>query len=148
MPLHRADIAHQLPLGEPALDEEHLILLQLVERLRSSPTEAWITCLDDLAQHARRHFEQEDVDLRAIGGEAIQCHLDEHAAVMQSLADVRQALGQAKPIGPQELDMIDRLVEEFFRWLPEHVQVMDATVAHYRSKRRLGGAPILIKKKP
>ena len=147
MPLHRADIAHQLPLGEPALDEEHLMLLQLVERLRSSPTEAWITCLDELAQHARRHFEQEDIDLRAIGGEAIQCHLDEHAAVMQSLADVRQALEQAKPIGPQELDMIDRLVEEFFRWLPEHVQVMDATVAHYRSKRRLGGAPILIKKK-
>jgi hemerythrin len=141
------DLSGQLSLGEPVLDHEHRQFLRLVEELQTATPDTLIPCLEALSEHARMHFGQEDIDLRDIGGEVVQCHLDEHSAVLQSLSEVRHSLEQAKPIGVTELQLVQRLVQEFLRWLPEHVQVMDGTVANYRSKRRLGGAPVLIRKK-
>lgn len=141
------DITSQLSLGEPTLDKDHLELHRLVEQLQASASAQRIESLDALASHAGRHFADEDQDLRQMGGEATQCHLDEHAAVLNSLADVRAALTQAPP-EPVQADMVLRLCQEFFRWLPEHVQVMDAVVAQQRAQSRWGGAPVLIKKKP
>lgn len=129
-----------LTLGDPVLDREHAELQRLIDALRQAAPDQVPAALDALQAHAALHFEREDAELRRLGGANATCHLDEHAAVLQSLAEVRAALDQPAP--PPA--MVARLVAELVRWLPEHVQVMDAGIAAVRTKERLGGAPVLI----
>jgi hemerythrin len=129
-----------LTLGDPVLDQEHAELQRLIEALRHAAPAQVPAALDALKAHAAQHFEREDAELRKLGDANASCHLDEHAAVLQSLAEVRAALDQPAPLPT----MVARLVTELVRWLPEHVQVMDAGVAAVRTRQRLGGAPVLI----
>ena len=129
-----------LALGDPALDQDHLELQRLIEALQRAPAADVPGVMEALQAHAAKHFELEDSELRRLGGANAQCHLDEHAAVLRSLAEVRAALVQPE----QPPDMIRRLVQELLRWLPEHVQAMDAGIATVRTQERLGGAPIQI----
>ncbi len=129
-----------ITLGDPALDREHAELQRLIVALMQAPADRVAAALDALRTHAGKHFELEDADLRRVGGANATCHLDEHAAVLRSLDEVRQVLARPEP----PLDMIPRLAAELMRWLPEHVQVMDAGIASVRTKERLGGAPVQI----
>lgn len=129
-----------ITLGDPALDREHAELQRLVVALMQAPADRVPAALDALRTHAGKHFALEDADLRRVGGANATCHLDEHAAVLRSLDEVRQVLARPEP----PPDMIPRLAAELMRWLPEHVQVMDAGIASVRTKQRLGGAPIQI----
>jgi hemerythrin len=137
-----------LQLGDPALDQDHAELLRLIHRLRdAAPSEA-LPALDELRAHAARHFEVEDADLRRQRDGNAQCHLDEHAAVLKSLGEVREILAAPAPLTEARQSMLPRLVAELTRWLPEHVQAMDAAVASFRTKERLGGAPVVMSRKP
>lgn len=129
-----------LTLGDPVLDQEHAELQRLIEALRNAPASEWIAALDALKLHAAKHFALEDGELRRLGGANATCHLDEHAAVLRSLDEVREVLAQPEP----PPDMIPRLVTELMRWLPEHVLEMDAGIASVRTKERFGGSPIQI----
>ena len=132
-----------LALGDPVLDREHAELERLIDGLRQSGPAQVPAALDALKAHAAQHFDREDAELRKLGGANATCHLDEHAAVLRSLDDVRAALGQPSPAA----GMVPRLVAELVRWLPEHVQVMDAGIAAVRTKERLGGAPVLVSRR-
>jgi hemerythrin len=129
-----------LTLGDPVLDREHAELQRLIDTLRQAPPTEVLAALDALRSHAAVHFGQEDTDLRRLGGANATCHLDEHAAVLRSLDEVRAALEQPQP----PAGLVGRLVAELARWLPEHVQAMDASIASVRSKERFGGVPIQI----
>ena len=132
--------SNSLALGDPVLDLEHAELQRLIDALREAPPDQALAALDALKAHAGLHFGQEDEDLRRLGGANATCHLDEHAAVLRSLDEVRAVLEQAQaPAG-----LVTRLAAELARWLPEHVQAMDASIASARSKERFGGVPIQI----
>ena len=129
-----------LTLGDPVLDREHAELQRLIDALREAPPSQALAALDALRSHAALHFGQEDGDLRRLGGANATCHLDEHAAVLRSLDEVREVLEQLQaPSG-----LIGRLVAELTRWLPEHVQAMDAGIASVRTRERFGGVPVQI----
>ena len=141
-------IPDDLKLGDPQLDAEHGEFARLSQRLLAATTAEALAALDALDTHARQHFTAEDADLRRIGGANTTCHLDEHAAVLKSLAEVRDVLQ-----GPQPpADLHRRLAMQLMDWLPEHVQAMDAGLAVVRTQDRLGGAPVRIsglkRKKP
>jgi hemerythrin len=132
-----------LTLGDPVLDQEHAELQRLIDALRqAAPAEA-MGALDALRAHAASHFGQEDGDLRRLGGANATCHLDEHAAVLRSLDEVRAVLGRPQP----SADLVGRLAAELTRWLPEHVQAMDASIASVRTKERFGGVPVQISRR-
>jgi len=76
------------------------------------------------------------------GNDDAQCHVDEHAAVLKSLAEARDWTAQNEDV-LKMVNLVQSLCAELKRWLPEHVQYMDAAVAAYRSKNRFGGVPIL-----
>jgi hemerythrin len=129
-----------LTLGDPVLDQEHAELQRLIDALRqAAPAEA-MGALDALRAHAASHFSQEDGELRRLGGANATCHLDEHAAVLRSLDEVRTVLERPQP----PTDLVGRLAAELTRWLPEHVQAMDASIASVRTKERFGGVPVQI----
>ena len=136
--------AFHLTLGDPALDQEHAQLQRLIEQLLQAPPAGAMEALARLKAYAAMHFKLEDKDLRRIGDPNANCHLDEHAAVLRSLDEVAALLAGPQP---RPVDLTRRLATELLRWLPEHVQVMDAGIASVRTRERFGGAPIQVKRR-
>ena len=132
-----------LVLGDPRLDNDHAELQRLARQLAQSRNrEEVIAALDELTRHCTAHFATEDEDLRRMqGNDDAACHIDEHAAVLKSLAEVRDWLDRNENVA-QMANLVQSLCAELERWLPEHVHYMDAAVAAYRSKNRFGGVPI------
>jgi hemerythrin len=133
-----------LDLGDPKLDSDHAELQRLIERLLAAVPADILAALDSLKAHAATHFGEEDTDLRRIGNANATCHLDEHAAVLKSLEEVRELVSQASPAGESEQKLVRRLGAELVRWLPEHVQQMDSGIAQVRTRERFGGVPVQI----
>lgn len=133
-----------LVLGDPRLDQDHAELLRLTRQLEAARNKNEVLdALQALEEHATTHFAVEDTDLRAMkGNDDAQCHVDEHAAVLKSLAEARDWIAQNEDV-LKMVNLVQSLCAELNRWLPEHVQYMDAAVAAYRSKNRFGGVPIL-----
>lgn len=132
--------ANSLTLGDPVLDQEHQELQRLIDALLAAPAAQAVAALEALQSHAASHFALEDGELRRLGGANATCHLDEHAAVLRSLDEVKAVLARPEPPG----DLVRRLATELLRWLPEHVQEMDASIAAVRTRERFGGVPVQI----
>lgn len=137
-----------LIVGDPAMDRDHATLHALIAALPAAAPEAMMEALDALRSHAAQHFASEDADLRRIGDPNASCHLDEHAAVLASLQEVRAVLADASVEAAAKERLVRRLATQLADWLPEHVQVMDAGVAATRTRERLGGVPVLISRRP
>lgn len=133
-----------LVLGDPVLDADHAELHRLALQLQAAPAAQVAEVVQALRDHSGAHFAREDEDIRKQGGPNATCHLDEHAAVLKSLAEVLVLLGDpATPV--ENVERIrSGLSQELLRWLPEHVSQMDASVATGRTQERLGGAPVKI----
>jgi hemerythrin len=131
-------------LGDPGLDEDHARLHECIVRLLEAPAHDVAGALDALHRCASAHFEAEDADLRGMRDGNAQCHLDEHAAVLRSLVEVRAVLAAGQLAPGQQADLIRRLGDQLLEWLPHHVHEMDAAVARHRVQQRFGGAPVQI----
>jgi hemerythrin-like metal-binding protein len=136
-------MSKNLALGDPKLDSDHNELSRLIEQLATAPPERAVEALRALQRHATEHFTMEDQDLRDMKDGNASCHIDEHAAVLNSLEEVCVHVAP-DPASDRSQDMLVRLVAELRRWLPVHVLEMDAAVASSRTKKRLGGAPIVL----
>jgi hemerythrin len=77
------------------------------------------------------------------GGNA-QCHVDEHAAVLASLREVSELLGDPARDTAANQRMVAALAAELQRWLPVHVGEMDRALAAFRFRERTGGASVRI----
>jgi hemerythrin-like metal-binding protein len=138
-----------LALGDPRLDRDHAELQRLAQRLAQTRNrQEVLAALDELALHCAAHFAAEDEDLRRMqGNDDAVCHIDEHAAVLGSLAEVNAwVIENDDVVGMANL--VQSLCAELDRWLPEHVHYMDSAVAAYRSKNRFGGAPVAFAPRP
>jgi hemerythrin len=71
---------------------------------------------------------------------ARECHIQEHAAVMQSLTEVRDAVARG------DIAVGRRFAEELARWFPGHADYLDSALSHWMNKRRLGGKPIVLRR--
>lgn len=138
------DVFEPTPLGDAQLDHDHAELFRLCRALLDVPSDAIRPAVEQLRAEMRAHFASEDADLRRLGGNNVDCHLDEHAAVLASLDEVQLILGepQTTPVVAQRL--ISSLALELLRWLPEHVSEMDANLAAVRSQSRFGGVGVRI----
>ena len=123
-------------------------LEDLVLQLRDAPLDEVSRRLEAVREHASRHFALEDIELRAMADGNAKCHLDEHAAVLNSLDEVMVVLTQVDVAAEKKALLINRLATELLVWLPGHVHEMDAGVASHRSKQRFGGAPVKIARRP
>jgi hemerythrin len=129
-------------LGDDALDEEHGKLSQLIEQMAAADPDTGIAALEAVQVCAERHFAGEDLDLREMSDGNSACHLNEHAAVLSSLAQVCDVLLDAGTRAEDKQALLHRLAIQLLNWLPIHVLEMDSAVAMHRSKVRFGGASI------
>jgi hemerythrin-like metal-binding protein len=131
-------------LDDRMLDDDHEELERLVTAFSDDGLARAKETLDALRAHAGRHFAAEDADLRRMKGGNAECHVDEHAAVLASLREVRQLLDDPARDPAANERMLSSLAAELKRWLPAHVGEMDRALADFRFRERTGGGSIRI----
>ena len=129
-------------LGHSGMDHTHREFVHCVRAMLDAPDAHFAAALAAFAEHAAQHFGEEDEAMRASAFPASDCHAQEHAAVMQSVTDVREALANGRDVA------VGRgLARELVRWFPGHADYMDAALAHWLVKRSHGGAPVVLRRR-
>lgn len=127
-------------LGYGPMDGVHQEFVQCVSALQEASDADLPVALDALEAHARAHFGEEDRWMEETGFPARECHVNEHAAVLQSVRGVRQRLAQG------DTAVCRRLGHELARWFPGHADYLDSALAHWMCKQRLGGKPVVVRR--
>lgn len=130
-------------LGYGPMDETHREFYDVVFRLLTCQASNALQALAEVTRHAREHFEQENGWMRSTGFPSAQCHIDEHDAVLRSLAEVGQALRE----GRASESLAHQLAEHLLAWFPGHADYMDSALAAWMSKRQYGGKPVVVKRR-
>jgi len=128
-------------LGYGPMDETHREFYDVVFALLTCTADTAIQALSAVQAHAQAHFDQEDGWMRDTGFPAGQCHIDEHDAVLRSLAEVAQLLRQEAA----DHHLAHNLAQHLLSWFPGHTDYMDSALAAWMSKRQYGGKPVVIK---
>lgn len=130
-----------LLLGYPAMDETHQDFVRCVGALQSSPDTEFPARLRDTLTHCESHFEQEAGWMKSTDFPAAQCHIDEHEAVLRSLREAEEFLGRGG-----DLQRVRSIAAALVDWFPAHADYMDAALSHWMSKRKHGGAPVVLRR--
>ncbi|WP_269506430.1 bacteriohemerythrin [Burkholderia sp. IMCC1007] len=128
-------------LGHGAMDDTHHEFVACVNALLMTPDDDLGRALDAFAAHARSHFADEDAAMRETAYASAGCHIDEHAAVLQSTDEVRAALADGRP------EVVRSFARALAGWFPEHVRVMDQGLARWLVQQQLGAAPVVIRRR-
>ncbi len=130
-----------LLLGYPAMDRLHEEFVAEVEALRSAPDDQLAARLSQVRDHLEAHFGQEDQWMRETEFPPRDCHIDEHAAVLNSVREVQALLAQG-----DHLQTCRGLADELARWCPGHADYLDSALAAWMFKRRHGGKPVVVRR--
>ncbi len=129
-----------LLLGYTPMDLVHQEFVQCIVNLQQASVNDLPACLDLLALHLQAHFDEEERWMEESQFPARDCHIDEHAAVLQSVRQVQALLEQG------DATVCRRLAEELARWFPVHADYLDSALAHWLCKQRLGGKPVVVRR--
>lgn len=127
-------------VGETAMDACHREFVTVVQALASAADTALPQQLDEFIAHAQIHFGDEDGSMAQTGFPAAACHAAEHAAVLQSAAEVRAALRQGRT------DVARAFAAELARWFPSHVIHLDSALSHWLVGRRHQAKPVVLRR--
>lgn len=128
-------------VGHEAMDETHHEFVQCVDAMLRAEESELSAKLEAFADHARRHFDEEDQAMRETGYGSSGCHVDEHSAVLKSVDEVRAALALGHG------HVVRRFAHALAEWFPRHATVMDMGLARWLVQRRLGGSPVVIRRR-
>jgi hemerythrin len=126
------------PLGYGPMDSIHAEFEELLRRGRTAAEEDWLPLLEEVDVHLRSHFEAEDRWMTDTDFPPRDCHIDEHAAVLHSSAEVLQ-LARAGDFGAAP-SFLASLAE----WFPGHAAYLDSALAAWMCKRQFGGRPVVL----
>ena len=129
-PLHWTD---NYVLGFAPIDETHQEFVERVAAVQMAGDDQLLSALDALAEHLKAHFAQEDQWMRETDFPPRDCHIDEHARVMESVVMVRERVAEG------DLANGRRLAEALADWFPGHADYLDSALSHWMFKRRFGG---------
>ena len=128
-------------LGHAPMDMAHEEFVALVGAMKLAPDKALAGLVDAFAVHAKAHFGAEDAWMAESGFPGRACHVDEHAAVLRSVDGVRRRVAQG------DLAVARRLADELQAWFPAHADHLDSALAHWLCKLRLGGKPVVVRRR-
>ena len=127
-------------LGHGPMDNVHREFVELVNNLLSCPDDEVLQHLQAFARHAESHFGDELKWMQETSFPPLQCHADEHAAVLKSVGEVLPLVEAGN------IEIARRLATELARWFPGHADYMDSALAAWLVKQRFGGKPIVLKR--
>lgn len=129
-----------LLLGYQPMDATHEEFVLCVAALQRASAAELPARLEAFAEHAVRHFGEEDRWMEQTQFPARECHINEHAAVLKSVREVQALLAQGYT------EPCRRLAQELAQWFPGHADYLDSALAHWMCKQRLGGKPVVIRR--
>lgn len=139
-PSHTFTWSDQWLVGHTRMDDEHQALVELIQRMQAAQTDNLPGLLDEFEQVAQAHFAVENQWMESTEFPPRDCHIDEHMAVLKSVAEVKQLVRDGR------VEIGIALVEELAKWFPSHVTHLDSALAHWMSKQQLGGKPVVIRR--
>lgn len=129
-------------LGFAPMDRTHEEFYRVAFDLLTCVQESALTALDAFEQHAVEHFTQEEDWMRSTEFPPRDCHIDEHAAVLSSVRDVRAGIAA----GTLPVTTVHDLAQHLFQWFPGHADYLDSALAAWMTKRTLGGKPVILRR--
>ena len=127
-------------LGYPPMDDTHREFVEIVGALLGADDTAVAGHLETFARHAEAHFSQEHEWMETTAFPAMQCHVDEHNAVMKSVREVQQIVAAG------DVAQGRSLATALADWFPGHADYMDSALAHWMSKKKHGGKPVVLRR--
>ena len=129
-----------LLMGYGPMDEIHQEFVDLISQLETADDAQLPALLQAMQVHLQQHFSQEDDWMNGTAFPPRDCHIDEHAAVLKSVAEVREKLAQG------DVATCRSLVAALADWFPGHATHLDSALAHWLFKQRFGGKPVVIRR--
>lgn len=128
---------HVHALGYKPMDEVHDDFAQLLVAAAHATDEQLLARLDEVAAHCSAHFSLEESWMKRSAYPKGECHTQEHAAVLASIAGVRRRVAAG------EVHVGRTLVASLQAWFPAHAQHLDSALAHWMSKQRWDAKPLV-----
>lgn len=125
-------------LGYAPMDAVHAEFDTLVARALACDDAGLHPALLDLQAHLQAHFGQEDEWMRGTGFPALDCHVEEHARVLASAAEVLPLVAAGR------FDVGRSLAAALADWFPGHADYLDSALAAWLCKRQYGGRPVAL----
>jgi len=129
-----------LLMGHAPMDEIHEEFVGLIGRLQTAHDAQLPELLQAMEVHLQHHFAEEDQWMLSTAFPPRDCHIDEHAAVLKSVGEVRAQLAQGN------VAICRDLIRALAEWFPGHATHLDSALAHWLSKQRFGGKPVVIRR--
>lgn len=129
-----------LLLGHDPMDELHQEFVDLSRQLQAADNAQLPGLLQAMESHLQQHFTEENQWMRETAFPPRDCHIDEHAAVLKSVHEVQALLAQGN------VAICRELVKALVEWFPGHATHLDSALAHWLSKRRFGGKPVVLRR--
>ena len=129
-----------LLMGNGPMDELHEEFVELIALLQTAEDSELPSLLQAMEIHLQHHFAEEDQWMLSTGFPPRDCHIDEHAAVLKSVAEVRVKLAEGN------VALCRDLTRALVDWFPGHATHLDSALAHWLSKQRFGGKPVVIRR--
>lgn len=130
----------QYLLGYAPMDDVHEEFVNLMTQLQCAKDPELLQVLEQIERHTRAHFEMENRWMRQTDFPARDCHMDEHAAVLESIGEVRVLTANGN------FEVCRRLANSLADWFPNHADYLDSALAHWMCKQSLGGKPVVLRR--
>jgi hemerythrin-like metal-binding protein len=129
-------------LGFMPMDDVHEEFYQVTFGLTICSDETALAAIDAFEKHAVSHFEQEDEWMRETNFPPRDCHINEHAAVLKSVREVKDAVEQ----GRAGAALVRDIGMNLFSWFPGHADYLDSALAAWMTKQKMGGKPVVLRR--
>ncbi|MDT8843615.1 hemerythrin [Paraburkholderia fungorum] len=129
-------------LGFTPMDDVHKEFYDVALGLLSCSDASALAAIEAFETHAVSHFDQEDEWMRTTNFPPRDCHIDEHAAVLKSVREVKAAVEQ----GQAGAAMVRDIGMHLFSWFPGHADYLDSALAAWMSKQKMGGKPVVLRR--
>lgn len=127
-------------LGYGPIDACHAEFVDVLQRLQRAEDAQLPGLWEPLRAHLEEHFGAENQLMLDTDFPPRDCHIKEHAAVLQSVLDVETQMAQG------DTSQCRPLLQALAEWFPAHTQHLDSALAHWVAKQKLGGKPVIIKR--
>ncbi len=128
-----------IALGFTPMDDIHEEFLALSAALQRASDAELTAQLALMAAHLKTHFGQEDAWMAQTAFPPRDCHIQEHAAVLASVHEVRLLLAQGN------VQVCRDLARALAEWFPGHATHLDSALAHWMCKQRFGAKPLVFR---
>jgi hemerythrin len=128
-------------VGFDAMDTTHREFVELIRALDLAEAMDVSSALRDIEAHCEKHFCGEEGLMLDSDYPSLECHAQEHAAVLASVREV-QLWWQPE----SNLETVRRLALALSQWFESHTAHLDSALSQWLVKRQYGGTPLVLRR--